>query len=422
VSVDTDALEDVDTFRVRARAWLTANMPRRAATRSLERTARFIDEEARFRRHRELQRRLFDGGFAGLCFPRVYGGQGLAPAYQKAFDREVEDYEMPSAFNVPTLGILAATLLDCGTEEQKRRHLPAIIRGDEYWIQFLSEPSGGSDIAGALTSAVRDGDEWIINGSKVWSTRAHLCDYALCLVRTNWDVPKHRGLSVFIVKIHQPGIEIQQTEMLNGSKEFCQEFFTDLRVPHQNLVGEVDEGWTVVTRWLYHERHAVGGGSPYVSGRGGDGAHGPDLSILRLAAHMELLGSDHVREAVGEAYVAGVVHDQMIDRVNQGIRLGRHPDSAATLLRLYKGTMVKRVSTIGFELAAHRAVAWSPGDEAVGDFGTGFLMRQAAEIGGGTVEMARNVIAERYLGMPREPASDRERPFREARTNASAAR
>ena len=133
-------------------------------------------------------------------------------------------------------------------------------------MQFLSEPSGGSDVAGALTTAVRDGDEWVVNGSKIWTTGAWFSDYGLCLLRTNWDVPKHRGLSVFIIKIHQPGIELHRIEMINGSREFCQEFMTDLRVPDTDRVGDVDQGWTVGTRWMFHERNAMGGGSPYVTG------------------------------------------------------------------------------------------------------------------------------------------------------------
>jgi alkylation response protein AidB-like acyl-CoA dehydrogenase len=411
-------IEPVEDFRRRAREWLAQNMERREHTSALGRTGQFINEAERLERHRKLQRMLFDGGFAGLCFPKEYGGQGLTIEHQQGFNVESHPYEMPTAFNVPTLGILAATLLDCGSEDQKRRHLPAILRGEEYWIQFLSEPNSGSDLAGALTTAARDGDEWIINGSKVWSTRAHLCDYAMCLVRTNWDVPKHRGLSVFIMKIHQPGIEIQQTEMLNGSREFCQEYFSDVRVPHENLVGEVNQGWTVATRWMFHERSAVGGASPYVSGHGGDGAHGPDLTTLRLAAHLERQDDPVVRDLVARGYLEGVVQDQLIDRVNRAMSAGVLPDSAATMLRLYKGLTASRYRTDGFEIAGERAVAWRPGDEALGDIGVGFLMRQVSQIGGGTVEMARNVLSERLLGMPREPSFDRDRPFREVKMNA----
>ena len=213
------------------------------------------DEElAEVAHHRDLQRRLFDAGFAGICFPKEYGGQGLTPAHQQAFNEEIWPYECPARFQVPTLQPCATLLLDFGTEEQKREHLPAILRGDEIWMQILSEPTGGSDVAGAQTTAVRDGDEWVLNGSKIWTTGAWWADWALCLARTNWDVPKHRGLTVFMLRIHQPSIEVHRIEMLNGSREFCQEFLTDVRVPDTDRVGDVDQGWTVGTRWMFYEK------------------------------------------------------------------------------------------------------------------------------------------------------------------------
>jgi len=307
--------------------------------------------------------------------------------------------------------------IECdGTEAQKQRHLPAILKGEEYWIQFLSEPSGGSDVAGARTSAVRDGEEWVINGSKIWSTRAWQCDYALLLARTNWNVPKHRGLSVLIVKIHQPGIEVRQIEMLNGSREFCEEFFTDLRIPHENLVGEVDEGWSVATRWMFHERNAVGGASPYVSGMGGDGVHGPNDDLLNLARATTQLGSASVQDKVAGAHVLGVVQDQLIGRVTRAIETGRLPESAAAVLRLFRGVSGVRTATIGLEIAGVNAVAWPESEEGTGLFGIEYLMRQARSIGGGSVEMARNVISERLLGMPREASPDVGRPFAEVRS------
>ena len=410
------AVENVEDFRRRASQWLSANMPRRENTTKRSNLSNFLDEKTRFDRHRVLQRLLFDGGFAGICFPREYGGQGLTPAHQAAFTEEAVGYEMPYAFNVPTLGILAATILDCGTEAQKQRHLPAILKGEEYWIQFLSEPSGGSDVAGARTSAVRDGEEWVINGSKIWSTRAWQCDYALLLARTNWNVPKHRGLSVLIVKIHQPGIEVRQIEMLNGSREFCEEFFTDLRIPHENLVGEVDEGWSVATRWMFHERNAVGGASPYVSGMGGDGVHGPNDDLLNLARTTTQLGSASVQDKVAGAHVLGVVQDQLICRVTRAIETGRLPESAAAVLRLFRGVSGVRTATIGLEIAGVNAVAWPESEEGTGLFGIEYLMRQARSIGGGSVEMARNVISERLLGMPREASPDVGRPFAEVRS------
>ena len=202
-------------------------------------------ELAAVAREREVQRMLFDAGLAGICFPAEYGGQGLTRDHQRAFNQEVAGFEYPSRLQAPTLSPCAAVLLDFGTEEQKLAHIPAILRGEEIWMQFLSEPSGGSDVAAALTSAVRDGEEWMLNGSKIWTTGAWWSDWGLCLARTNWDVPKHRGLTVFILPIRQPGLDVHRIEMLNGSKEFCQEFLTDVRVPDSDRVGDVDDGWTV---------------------------------------------------------------------------------------------------------------------------------------------------------------------------------
>jgi len=259
-------VESVEDFAARARAWLAHNMPPagdRAAR--VDPTLSHDERElARLARCRELQRTLFEGGFAGICVPREYGGQGLTPEHQAAFNREVADYDYPSDTQVPTFSPCMAIILEFGTEEQKRRHVPRVLRGETFWMQLLSEPSGGSDVAGALTSAARDGDEWVLNGSKIWTTGAWWADWGLCLARTNWDVPKHRGLTVFMLALHQPGVDIHRIEMLNGSREFCQEFLSDVRVPDADRLGEIDEGWTVGTRWMYHER-AVSAGSIYVT-------------------------------------------------------------------------------------------------------------------------------------------------------------
>ena len=244
---ESDAMEDLDTFRERARSWVRANL--RLATPEELRWARGTlseaEELAQVARDRELQRMLFDAGLAGICFPKEYGGQGLTMAHQRVLNEEIENREFPMRYQVPTFSPCATVILEFGTEEQKQCHIPAILRGEELWMQFLSEPSGGSDVAGALTTAVRDGEQWVLNGSKVWTTGAWWSDWGLVLARTNWDVPKHRGLTVFMMPIHQRGIEVHRIEMLNGSHEFCQEFITDVVVPDGDRIGEVDDGWTV---------------------------------------------------------------------------------------------------------------------------------------------------------------------------------
>jgi alkylation response protein AidB-like acyl-CoA dehydrogenase len=410
-------VEDVDVFRRRARQWLADTMPR--LPEGVE-NFQLVQEDEMGERARRLQRTLFDGGFAGICYPVEYGGQGLTRAHQQAFTLESYGYQMPTLFNVPTLSILAPTLLDFGTEEQKLRHLPAILRGEELWVQFLSEPSGGSDLAGLVTQATRDGDVFIMNGSKIWSSGAFRSDYAMCLVRTDPHVPKHQGLTMLIVKIHQPGIEVQRIKMVNGMAEFCQEFFDDVAVPVDDVVGGINDGWTVASRLLIHEREAVGGGSSYVSGvavgTAGEGGQRTDLADLAHAT-----GQAHdpvVRQLVAEARVNDRVQQQLIERVTAGIRTGAFPTPAGALPRLYAATNNERHYDIGLEIAGAGGGAWAEGDPA-GIWGEFYLSRQANSLGGGSNEMQRNIISERVLGMPREFAADRDKPFDEVRHNRS---
>ena len=415
----TDAdIESVESFRLRARAWLAENAPRsqRGMGGSFNAEGTREEELADVQRNRDLQRLFYDGGFAGICFPKEYGGQGLTPDHQQAFNEELVGYDYSSRIQVPTFQPCASVLLEFGTEEQKREHLPAIFKGEEIWMQLLSEPSGGSDVAGAQTYAVRDGDEWVLNGSKIWTTGAWWSDWGLALVRTNSEVPKHRGLSVFIFKLHQPGIEVHQIEMVNGAKEFCQEFITDLRVPDSDRVGDVDDGWTIGIRWMYYER-SLGGRSPFITRPATGGFEGTQGdATLRLARRAGKLGDAHSRQLVGEAHALGVVGRALSARLATLIARGAISDQAAAIGRLMAGEGGLRSSAISFELAGSSAGAWDTDDgddAALGNAGTGFLTRQAATIAGGTTEMARNVISERVLGMPRERTMDKDVPFKD---------
>ncbi len=413
--------QEIQEFRLRARAWLADNMPRLAEGST---NGQLMRDDEMGVRSRELQRTLYDGGYAGLCFPVEYGGQGLTRAHQEAFTQESAPYEMPVLFNVPTLSILAPTLLDFGNEEQKRRHIPAILSGDELWVQFLSEPSGGSDLAGLVTRATQDGDVFVLNGSKIWSSGAFRSDYALCLARTDWHVPKHRGLTCFIVKIHQPGIEVQQIRMVNGWNEFCQEFFDDVAIPAENVVGQVNDGWTVASRLLFHERSAVGGASPYTSGLSGrGGAHGGQRFDLVGIAHGAGRADDpRVRQLVAEARVNDRVAQQLVERVTVGINTGYFPGPAGALPRLLVATNSERNHDIALELAGSGAAAWSGEGDPLGDLATEYLMRQGGSLGGGSNEMQRNIISERVLGMPREYAADKDKPFDEVPHNPTPTR
>jgi alkylation response protein AidB-like acyl-CoA dehydrogenase len=372
-------------------------------------------EEGPWLRARELQKKLYEGGFAGICFPRAYGGLGLPIAYQRAFDNESRNYAMPIILNTPTFTICAATILDTGTETQKRQHISAALRGDEVLVQLLSEPNGGSDLAGVITRADRKGDKWVINGAKTWSTSAFAADYGLLLARTNWEVPKHAGLTMFLVPINSPGITLRRIKQVNGSVEFCEEFLDNVVVGDDAVVGEVNEGWSVASRQLYHERRAVGGGSEFASGIGSDGMTDVPIDYVALLEKTGQSDNERAREMAGRALVHRAVHTQLIDHVYHGVLDGSLPSAAGSIMR------ISHAETHQLELDTALAITGNAGvvdgAEHLICHGERYLSRQASALGGGTTEIARNIIGERVLGFPREYAADRGVPFNQVTRN-----
>ncbi len=411
---DGTEVESLESFRQRARAYIQEHIP--LSTADVGMAGQLSDEEelADVAHQRVLQRLLFDGGLAGIIVPVEYGGQGLTPAHSQILNEEMAGREYPNRLQVPTMTPCMAVLLEFGTEEQKKTHVPAMLNGDEIWMQMLSEPSGGSDVAGAQTTATRDGEEWVLNGSKIWTTGAWWADWAITLVRTNPDVPKHRGLSVFMVPFKTPGMEMHRIEMLNGSKEFCQEFLTDLRIPDTNRIGAVDDGWTVGIRWMFYERSFSSSPLTLRPSDGGNvNAGGSSNTLLDLIERLGRSEEPAARELVGEAHALSLAATHLSRRLPQAIATKKMTDQAASMGRLMGGLVGRRTVTISWELTGASAAAWTDADEDLGQRGIGFLSRQIGEIGGGTTEMARNVVAERVLGMPRERTLDRDVPFRD---------
>jgi alkylation response protein AidB-like acyl-CoA dehydrogenase len=404
--------ESVEEFRSRARSWLAANMPRldREKAALLER-----DELPSWLRARELQKTLYDGGFAGICFPREYGGLGLGYDYKKAFDAEAADYETPLLLNVPSFAICCATILDMGSEEQKRAHIRAALSGEKVLVQLLSEPSGGSDLAGVITRADRRDGRWILNGAKTWSTWAFAADYGLCLARTDWNATKHNGLTMFLVPLHHPGITINRITQVNGSTEFCEEFFDDVELGDDAVVGEPGKGWDVASRQLYHERRTMGDGSEYTSGPGIAEAEDVSIDLLALVDKTNQHDSERVREMVGRALVHRAVQRQLSAHVFHAVASGSLPAAAGSIIRLAMSETHDVDTDTANAIAGSAAVVED--DAGSLDIGTRYLGRQTASIGGGTTEMARNVIGERVLNFPREYAADRGVPFNQVRRN-----
>jgi alkylation response protein AidB-like acyl-CoA dehydrogenase len=396
-------------YRLEARAWLADNIPRHPG-RSLEDPIDPTPEA--LAEAKATQRKLYDAGYAGFTFPVEYGGQGLTLEHERIFLQEAAGYDIPLASFGVSINILGATLAEFGTHEQKLAHLPNILSGRERWLQFLSEPSGGSDLAGLLTSARRDGESFIVNGQKTWSTGAHLSDYALCPVRTNWDVPKHKGISVLIVDLRSPGLEIRRIYQLDGRAEFCEEFFTDVMVPAANLVGEENEGWRVARGLLEIEHAWIGRGARART------EHRQGVAPLVSIAKRKGAGEDWgVRRQIVDLHVSGAVQKLVAARVSNAIAAGKLPPGYGSLLKLGDDILIQHHTELALSLAGAQGVTWSAEEPQAGEWATAYLSTRSASIAGGTVEIQRNNISERVLGLPREPAFDRDIPFNQVPHN-----
>lgn len=409
MTTDTGVLDDrpavpadLDEFRAHVRRWLPGNLPRRD---EFSRPGEPAEEQAA--RHRELQRRLWNANLAGILFPRDYGGLGLTRDHQAAFLEEATGYELPSMMAV-THAVILPTLMDFGTAEQCARRVPAGLRGDEIAVQLLSEPSGGSDMAGALTRAVLDGDGFVVNGAKVWSTSAHVADYGLMLARTDPEFPKHRGLSMFIVPLDADGVTVNPIRLATGASEFCEEFFDDVRIPTGNLVGQINDGWTVASRLLFHERNMVGDSgmndSQFMPSR-----EDHDDPLVALVTRLGNGSDPEVRQLLGEALALAQLMRPAAHHISEGLMSGRFPGPGASLLKLLSSHIGYRRLEIAMEIAGDDGIVWDGPDEE--SAGVQWLGARAHTLAGGTTEMQLNQISERVLGLPRDPSNDRDLPF-----------
>ena len=412
---------DLEAFRLCARQWVKDNLE----PLDLEATAA-MNDEARWARARVVQRVLYDAGYAGLCYPREYGGQGFPPIYQQVFTEESLPYEMPIPFNVPTLSICLPTILECGTEAQRHQHVRGVLSGEEVLVEFLSEPHSGSDLAGALTRADRDGPNWILNGSKIWTSHAYVGDFALCLARTNWDAPKHQGLTMFLVPVRAPGITIRRIRQVNNKSEFCEEFFDNVVLGPDSVLGEVNGGWEVASKRFYYSRTAWGKGNPYYSGSHeqsqaqSKGMEIADAKTMIAIGRATKTWKGSVPDIAVDAYVNARAREFMAKRVVRAVELGIYPPEAASMVRLFHAEIDwSSIDAAMIAAGSHAVTGPTLQEPGFGLYAENYLFRQATSLGGGTTEMARNGISERMLKMPKEKPSDIGMPFREARRRAT---
>jgi alkylation response protein AidB-like acyl-CoA dehydrogenase len=319
------------------------------------------------------------------------------------------------------LGYCAPTILAHASEEFKRRHIPKMLSLDEVWVQLLSDPSAGSDLAGITTSAVRDGDHWILNGSKIWTSGGQFANYGMCLARTNWDVPKHRGLTWFGVPLTREGVTVQPIRQISGlTNEFCQEFFDDVILTDDEVIGDVNNGWAIAQTVLMFERGGgdsaagIDQGSTRVSVEG----FSPDLVSLAAARGVE--HEERIRQRIAHAYVNDFMRNELDHRVKTMMKKGNPNLAMAAFVKMGWGVVGAERARIALEVGGPRMAAWKPDDKVAATTVVEYLMGRQGAIAGGTNEMQRNSIGERLLGLPREPSFDRDKPFNEVQRLAKA--
>jgi alkylation response protein AidB-like acyl-CoA dehydrogenase len=387
-----DSPEDA-RVRSEARAWLEEHFP---AWRARGGDPPYTTEQGR-----AWQRVLAEGGWGAPHWPNEYGGRGYGPVESAIWAEEKARIGANIVFNMVGFGMAGPTLIAHGTEEQKRRHIRAMLYGDEIWCQLFSEPGAGSDLASLTTRAVRDGDEWIINGQKVWSSQADEADFGILLARFDPDLPKHDGLVYLIADMHAPGVEIRPLRQIDGSAHFSEVFFTDVRVPDSNRIGAPGEGWRVATTTLMHERMSIGtstGGYTF-----------PFTRLAAIARERSVL-DPVIRDELARVYTHERILDFLNKRILSKLRRGEIPTAEGSILKLAIANLSSDAALLGIRLLGAGGTLAGEGPQQ------NFLWERSFHIGGGTDEIQRNVIAERVLGLPREPRSDKSLPFSATRT------
>jgi alkylation response protein AidB-like acyl-CoA dehydrogenase len=396
-TVAIDATTPLDEVEALVLAWVDEHVPEawRAAAADGPAAIRAVRSPA------DYQHWYPAFGASGLVVPMwdpAHGGLGVGRDAARAIDGALAPFRL-HRLNPLGLNNAAAALLAHGTEEQRRRFLPPMVRNEERWCQLFSEPGAGSDLASLACRAVRDGDEWIVTGQKVWTTWATDCDHAILLARTNPAEPKNRGITYFLLDLHQPGVEIRPLRQITGDTEFNEVWLDEARVPDFNRVGAVDDGWKVSASTLSSERQMVAGGS---SG-GGIGRLGGVSSERAIAIARERGRWDDpvVRQTLIGLWAEEQIRGWTNQRVRASVAAGGTPGPAASIGKVHQATLNQRIQVAVIDLLGADATAW-PGERLRAEV-AGMLRSRANSIEGGTTEVNKNILGERVLGLPREP-------------------
>jgi len=394
-------------YRAEARAWLEANAPARTGDGDSG-----LEDPVSMDAARAWQRKKAEAGYACITWPKAWGGGGGAPWQSVIFGQEEAKVSTPGNPFAIGLGMCVPTVMTAGNEADKERFVRPAVLGEEIWCQLFSEPSGGSDAAAARTRAVRDGDDWVINGQKVWTSGAHFSDFGLLLTRTDPDVPKHKGLTMFWIDMKAPGVEVRPIHQMSGASNFNEVYFTDLRVKDSQRVGQVGEGWRVAVVTLMNERLSVGGGG---SGSG-------HRRIFKLATDVSTLAGPAakdagLREKIADWFVQAEGLKYTTYRTMTALSRGQTPGPENSIAKVVSATVMQDMANTAMELEDQFGIITDPKlAPLAGAFQSALMAAPGLRIAGGTDEILRNIIAERVLGMPQDVRLDKEVAFKDIPT------
>ena len=380
-----------EAYRLKLRTWLEANMPAQEQPH---------DQDSAFEYRRDWQRKLHGVGWVGIHWPKEYGGQGATLIQQAIYAQETARARAPQPANGLGISIVGPTLIHHGTEDQKKRYIPKILNADDIWCQGFSEPNSGSDLASLQTKAVLDGDEFVVNGQKIWTSLGQYADWCILLVRTDTDAPKHRGITFMLVDMQTPGITVRPLQQITGHAEFNETFFDNVRVPRENVVGEVNEGWRIAMTTLTYER-GISTLSTQVRMQQNLEAMSNYARTTRSNGHT--LSQDPVfRQQLAEAHIRVEI---MLLNLYRGITAqlrGQPPGPESSLAKLYWSELDKWMQELGMSLQGpYSQLTWDSDYAVPGDWQYNFLRSRAGTIYSGTSEIQRNIIGERVLGLPK---------------------
>jgi alkylation response protein AidB-like acyl-CoA dehydrogenase len=353
----------------------------------------------------ELWGRIAAGGYVAPTWPREFGGLGVSPKAGGAIARALGRYKMPRFNNVVGVDLVGPAILRWGTDEQKTRYVRPIAAYEEIWCQLFSEPGAGSDLAGLAARAVRDGDTWVVRGQKVWTSLADVSSFGILLARTDPEVPKHQGITAFLVPMEHPGVTVRPLRQITGDAEYCEVFFDDARIDDAMRLGPVDEGWRVAISVLMNERQSVAGSGASMPGTVAG------RSIQALIQRHAPVTDPALRQRLAQAYI----EDQLVAFTNRRAaarrRAGQPPGPEASIAKLFFSEHTQRLQNLAVDLEGPVAQAWIDGDRWTKNTVWSFLRVRSKTIAGGTSEIQRNILGERMLGLPKEPDLDRSVPW-----------